>query len=287
MPKNAQEVTLDNRHRLLVVGPTGSGKSTQIWTLPGRKFAYVFDPNTMPTIRGCNVDYEEFFPEFLEMDTTLKGFNRGAKSDRPKKPKEPTVYLDWGNNINEKVESGFFNNYDWLIIDSVTFLSKAAMDRTLYLNGRYGDLEDRADYRVVGSKLSDIFNAISGLPINVYCTGHIRAFQDDKTQKIITQINLPGKSREVLPLMFTNVWLSKTEEDEDGKVRYMVRTKPETRGFQDIRSCIQGLETEEDVTIKSFNQLVPGSSGIGALLRRAEATERKENVHALHQSRPK
>jgi hypothetical protein len=225
----------------------------------------------MPTIKGCDVDYEEFFPEFLEMDTTLKGFNRGSKSDRPKKAKEPTVYLDWGDNINEKVEKGFFADYDWLIIDSVTFLSKAAMDRALYLNGRYGDLEDLADYRVVGSKLSDVFNAISGMPLNVYCTGHTRNFQDEKTKKVITQISLPGKARDVLPLMFTNVWLSMTGEDEDGKVRYKIRTKPEPRGFQDIRSCIQGLETEEDVTIKSFEQLVPGTSGIGALLRRAEA----------------
>jgi GTPase SAR1 family protein len=281
MPKNAQQATLENRHRLLVVGPTGSGKSTQIWSLPGRKFLYVFDPNTMPSIKGCDCDYEEFFPEFLEMDTTLKGFNRGAKSDRPKKAKEPTVYIDWGENINKKVESGFFADYNWLIIDSLTFLSKAAMDRTLYLNGRYGDLEDRSDYRVVGSKLAHIFNAISGMSINVYCTGHIRAFQDEKTQKVTTEISLPGSARQSLPLMFTNVWLAKTKENDDGDVRYFMRTKPETRGFQDIRSCIQDLETEEDVTI-DFSR--PEKGGIGALLKRAETTERGEKPHAIHQS---
>lgn len=284
--KNAQQVTLTNRHRLLVVGQTGSGKSTQIRTLPGRKFAYVFDPNTMPSIRGADVDYEEFFPEFLEMDTSLKGFNKGAKSDRPRKPKEPTVYLDWSDNVTEKAEKGFFANYDWLIIDSITFLSKAAMDRTLYLNGRYGDLEDRSDYRVVGSKLTNLFNAISGMPINVYCTGHVRSFQDEKTQKIMVQVALPGSSREILPLMFTNVWQSKAVEDEDGNIRYKVRTKPEPRGFQDIRSCIQDLETEEDVTLKNLEKVVPGESGIGAILRRAEGKERKEVKHAIHQSGP-
>jgi AAA domain len=268
------------------VGPTGSGKSAQIWTLPGRKFLYVFDPNTMPTIRGCDVDYEEFFPDFAEMDATLKGFNKGSKSDRPKKPKEPTVYTDWVENINAKVDAGFFRDYDWVILDSVTFLSKATMDRQLYLNGRYGDLEDRADYRVVGSKLSDLFNTLSGLPINVYCTGHTRTFEDDKTKKVTTQINLPGKARDILPLMFTNVWLAKTKEDDDGQLRYFIRTKPEPRGFQDIRSCIQNLAIEEDVTIPNFEKMVPGKMGIGGLLAKFEAAK-KENVYALHKDGPR
>jgi GTPase SAR1 family protein len=261
---NAREARINPKHRILVAGPTGSGKSTQIWSLPGKKFAYVFDPNTIPTIRGCDVDYEEFFPEVQEMDLTLKGFNRGSKSDKPRRPREPTVYNDFCENFNDKWDAKFFDNYDWLILDSVTFLSRACMDRTLYLNGRFGDLEDISDYRVVGSKLTDVFNSITSLPCHVYCTGHINVYQSDKTKKVTTEIWLPGKARNILPLMMTNVWLSKCEENSDGELRYYVRTKPEPRGLLDIRTCIPNLDTEEDVTLDLRK---PGSGGIGALLK--------------------
>lgn len=266
--KNAKNAESSVFERLLVVGPTGSGKTTQIWSLPGRKFAYIFDPNSLQSLKGLDLDYQLYLPEVLEVDATLKGFNKGAKSDRLSSKREPTVYLDWVEDVNEKVEKGFFTGYDWLIFDSLTFLSKATMDRQLYINGRYGDIEDLADYRVVGSKLADVFGSITSLPINIYCTGHLQTFQDEKTKKVTTNIWLPGKARNILPLIFTNTWLARTEEDEEGDMRYLIRTKPEPRGLQEIRTSIPGLETEEDVTIRSPTELqqTGAKGGIGALL---------------------
>jgi len=269
---NAKDATLSTQERILVAGKTGTGKTAQIWTLPGRKFAYIFDPNSMSTLRGCNVDYEEFYPDFLEMDATLKGFNKGSKSDVPRAGKklEPKVYMKWIDDINAKVEKGFFNDYDWLILDSLTFLSKSVMDRQLFINNRYGDIEELGDYRVVGSKMADVFGSISSLPISLYCTSHFTTFQDEKTKKIETQLMLPGKARNILPLMFTNVWLAQTAEGEKGTVKYEIRTRPDPRGLQDVRSSIQGLQTIEDVTIRGFGDLIEGQSGIGALITRAK-----------------
>jgi|SRR5262245_247277 len=265
---NAREASLSVKHRLMLVGPTGSGKTAQIWTLPGKKFAYVFDPNTLPTIRGCDVDYEMFLPEVHEVDWSLKGFNKGSKSDRPKRAPEPTLYKDWTENFNEKYDGGFFSGYNWLILDSVTFLHRSCMDRTLWLNGRYGDIEDISDYRVVGSKLTDVFNSVTSLPCNIFATGHLNTYQNDKTKKVTTEIYLPGKARNIIPLMMTNVWMTKTEEDDDGKMRYFVRTKPEPRGLVDIRCCFPNLATEEDVTLK--HPFEDGKGGVGALLAQAE-----------------
>jgi len=270
--QNAKTATNTGIHRILVAGPTGSGKTSQIWTLPGRKFVYIFDPNAMSTLRGCDVDYEEFYPDFLEMDASLKGFNKDSTSDSMAKitgkasKREPHVYMEWVKDINDKVEKGFFNDYQWLCFDSLTFLSKSTMDRQLFINKRYGDLEELADYRVVGSKLSDIFNSIAAMPINIYCTGHLQTFQDEKTKKVTTNIWLPGKARNVLPLLFTDVWLAGTEDTEKG-VRYLIRTRPEQRGLQDIRCSIPNLEVTEDVTIEDFGNLTKG--GIGGLLSRS------------------
>jgi hypothetical protein len=270
---NAKDAGLSTVERILLAGKTGTGKTKQVWTLPGRKFAYIFDPNSMSTLRGCDVDYQEFYPDFLEMDATLKGFNKDPKTnkqflgDRPKKKLEPHVYMKWVDDINEKVEKGFFKDYNWLILDSLTFLSKSVMDRQLFINNRYGDIEELGDYRVVGSKMADVFGSISALPISLYCTSHFTTFQDEKTKKIETQLMLPGKARNILPLMFTNVWLAQTSEDPKGGVRYEIRTRPDPRGLQDVRSSIPNLATVEDVTIKGLGD--PTSEGIGGLLRRA------------------
>ncbi|HEY7507004.1 MAG TPA: AAA family ATPase [Nitrososphaera sp.] len=260
--RSAADADYSATQRIMLVGPTGSGKTAQIWTLPGKKFAYVFDPNTMATLKGCpDCDVVELLPDILELDSTLKGFNKGAKSDAPASKKEPTLYLRWLAHFNAFVE-GEIKEYDWVIFDSLTFLAKSVMDRQLYINNRYGDIEDLGDYRVVGSKLSDVFNSISGLHTNIFATGHLTQYQDDKTKKIVTQIMLPGKARNMLPLSHTNVWEAYVE---DGK--YMIRTVPDSRGLQEIRSSIKGLKSDEDVTIKSFKNAQ--EYGIGKLLKGA------------------
>lgn len=275
--KNASDAQAEAYQRLLVVGPTGSGKSALTWTLPGRKFVYVFDPNTMATLQGCpDCFFEEFYPDILETDSTLKGFNRDPrtgktyKGDAPKSVKEPSVYMRWIEHFNELVDGEHLKEFDWLVFDSLTFLAKAVMDRQLYINGRYGDIEELGDYRVVGSKISDVFGSIAGLPINVYSTGHLSVFQDDKTKKIVTQIYLPGKARNMLPLSHTNVWLA---EAGDKPGTYQVRTVPDSRGLQEIRSSIRGLAPTEDVTIKDFKNAT--RFGVGALLE-------KGKKHGLH-----
>lgn len=250
----------------MLVGPTGAGKSAQIWTLPGRKYVYVFDPNTLSTIaKAPDTKYVEFLPDFSEMDATLKGFNKGAKSDKPERAKEPTMYLRWVDHINDFEARKRFEDFDWLVFDSLTFVAKAVMDRQLYINNRYGDIEELGDYRVVGSKLADVFGTISSLPINIYSTGHIQTYEDEKTKKIVTQIMLPGKGRTMLPLSHTDTWEARAGEKAG---TYEVKTAPESRGLQEIRSAMKGLKPIEDVTIKNFDKAT--DYGIGALLKKSK-----------------
>ena len=152
--------------RIIVAGNTGSGKTTQILTLPGKKFVYVFDPNCLASLRGHDVEYEEFLPEVTEIDSTLKGFNKGAKDDSPASAKEPTLYLRWIEDLNRREAEGSFDEYDWVIFDSLTFLAQALMDRQLYINNRYGKVEDLGDYRVVGA------GNLSGRGVLCHRSGH-------------------------------------------------------------------------------------------------------------------
>jgi hypothetical protein len=268
---NARDAAAPSFNRLLVLGRAGSGKTTQVWSLPGRKFAYLFDPNALLSLRGCDLEYVEFLPDSLELDASLKGFNRNSKDDKLKVSKEPTVYMRWVTDLNERGDSGFFKGFDWLVLDSLSLLANAVFDRQMWLNGRYGGIEDLADYRVVGSKIAEVFRSIAAMPINLYCTGHLNSFQDDKTKRIETQINLPGKARVALPMLFSNIWEARATTDE--KAAHVILTRAEPRGFQDVRTTIAGLKPVEEVTLPvdtSGKYVNPQNHGIGRLLNLAK-----------------
>ena len=263
---NAKNDSIDLKQNILLVGTTGSGKTSQIWSLPGKKFAYLFDPNALASLQGCDLDYEEFLPDTLEIDATLKGFNKGARSDTPGSRIEPTTYLNWVEDFNKREADGFFESYDWICIDSLTFLQKTLFDRQLYINNRYGKVEELADYRVVGSKLGNLFRPLSSLKTNLFVTGHLSEFQDEKTKKISTELTLAGSAKRDLPLVMSNIWLARGASDEKN-IKYEIQTRPAMRGLQCIRSSISGLEMLEDVTIKDFNHA--DEYGIGKILNGA------------------
>jgi len=265
------------KENILMVGPTGAGKTAQIWTLPGKKFVYVFDPNSRRTLEGLDYEYAEFLPDTLEIDATIKAFNRDAKKegrgDKPSSDIEPVKYMEWVEDINKRVADKFFDNFSWLIFDSMTFLVRTVMDRQLWVNRRYGEVEDLADYRIVGSKLSDVFRPIAALPLNLYCTGHISEFQDEKTKRITTELMLPGSGKVRIPLVMTNIWEAIGVSTEK-EMKYQIKTRPADRGLKCIRSSIRGLSMYEDVTIPDacFDPNVksqkPEDHGIGKLLGR-------------------
>lgn len=265
MPVNARDATIALIHKILAVGEPGSGKTAQIATLPGRKFVYAFDPGTLPFLatRKIDADVEEFLPDVGTVDFNLKGFNKGSRSDKPKKPLEPDCYTRWEDSFNTLYENGTLASYDWLVIDSLTLLTRAMMNRILFLNNRYGDVEELSDYRVAGNKLAQIFTAIASVKINLYVTGHIQTFQDETTKRITTQLGIPGSARDMLPKLFSNIWLLQASTDE--RQVYSLLTKPEPRGFQAIRTVIPDLPPRCDVTIKDWR--APESYGIGALLK--------------------
>lgn len=269
MPNLKDAATSAAYERILVAGRGGSGKTAQIWTLPGRKFAYLFDPAARKTLSGLDIDVEEFLPEAGDMNAALKGFNKDSKTDiihGPKGPnKEPRVYVNWVEDFNKRLQENFFANYDWFILDSYTLFQNAVMDRNLYLNNRFGQIEDLSDYRVVGSKLADISRNIFSLPINIYATSHLNTFQDEKTKRLETQINLSGKGRTMIPLLCNNIWELRSSSDD--KAARVMLTKPEPRGFPDIRTSIKNLKAVEDIEIKDWNH--PENYGIGAILKKS------------------
>lgn len=264
---NLKDAGVKPFRRILVAGPNGSGKSSLIWSLPGKKFVYIFDPNAYAALNGLDADFEAFQPDVTEYDVALKGFNKGAKDDKIGRTTPPTAYNKFIEHWNANGAS-FEGKYDWLVIDSLTFLTQAAMKRQLFINGRQGGLEDRGDYRVVGNALSDLFTAMAALDINIFMTAHLQTYQDEKTAKIDTQLRAPGSGRDIIPLVFSDIWLTNAEE-KDGKTIYTVRTVPEARGWKNIRTSLRGLDPVENVTMPAFSDAASQSSGVARLLKKS------------------
>lgn len=268
--KSMRDAGVTPQRRFLIAGATGSGKSALMRSLPGRKLVYIFDPNTMASIIGDeSFDYAEFLPEWSELDATLKGFNKDPKTghtyvgDKPGRTVEPTLYNRFIEHIQALTDSKAHEDYQWLCFDSLTFIIKACMDRQLFINNRFGDLEDLGDFRIVGSKLTDVFGKLSSLRINTYLTAHIKDYQNEKTKKITRQMASPGDSRIMLPLGHTDCMVASSD---NGK--YYLRTVPERGEMQDIRTSLRGLSPLEEVTIKDFNRAT--DFGIGALLKKGK-----------------
>src|SRR3990167_8683448 len=131
---NARDPGTDIPKRILLLGDTGSGKTSQITTLPGKRYVYVFDSNALNTLKGHDVDYDEYLPTHIS--SAVASLAKG-KAD-PRSTTSSDVYARFEREFDERVGAGFFDQYDWLCFDSATTLLDLIMDRVLSINGRFG-----------------------------------------------------------------------------------------------------------------------------------------------------
>ncbi len=259
-------------HTILLLGRTGSGKTAQIVTLPGKKFVYIWEPNALETLRGYpNIDYVEFIPPAEELEFRLKGFNKETLSDRKGTVVEPKIYEAWREDFAERRKANFFADYDWLCLESCTYMVSAMIERQMYLDKRSAEPPDQGDYRVVGDAFRRIILSWQSTGCNILLTGHLSEYQNDKTKLITVQANLPGQARTMIPLGCTNIW--QTEHNGEASKDFVIRTKPDPRGLRELRTTIPNLKEFENVTIPVDSQgrfVNPEKHGIGALLKRTE-----------------
>ena len=262
---NAKDSHAKVAHKILILGKTGSGKTTQFLTLPGKKFIYLFDPNAILTLQGHDVDYEEFLPDALDLGLT--SLSSKVKGDVKDGKKGAELYRRWEDDFETKLKSGFFDQYDAIGMDSFTTLSDMVMDGVLAINGRGGQWPQMDDYGPQMLALTKICRTFASIGKTVYFTGHVELRQDDLTKRIVYQPLMTGRLKEKLPLLFSEILLCEASVDNKGNSMYQLKTKPD-RQFDIIRCSVRGLEQYEDVTIKDWSK--PEDYGLGQMLKRRE-----------------
>lgn len=247
-------------HRFLLLGDTGGGKTAQLLTIPGRKFAYLFDSNALPTLRGHDLDYEEWLPDQISL--AVKSLSSKNPGDQSKVAKSD-MYLNWEKSFDDKVKSGFFEPYDVIAVDSATTLLDLIMDRVLTINGRFGQWPQQDDYGPQMMTFTSICRTLVSMGKTIFMTGHLDVRQDELTKKIFRRPMMTGRLQTKIPLLFSDIFYCDADTDNEGHSVYRLQTKPD-RINTTIRTSIRGLEQFENVTI-DFSQPVVGQ-GLGGIL---------------------
>ena len=258
---NAKEAGNTAPHRFLLLGDTGSGKTTQVLTLPGKKFLYLFDSNALLSLRGQDVDYEEFLPDKLNLN--VKSLKKETGGDSLTMHKSD-LYLQWQKDFEDKLRDGFFEPYDVVGMDSFTTFLDLVMDRILTINGRYGQWPQQDDYGPQMMAFTNVCRTLVGMGKTIYCTGHLEYKQDELSKRIYRQPMMTGRLRSKIPLLFSDIFVAEAESDTKGNTVYKIQTT-KTRLDTAVRTSIRGLEAFEDVTIDWKKPLE--NQGLGRLLQ--------------------
>jgi len=256
---NAKSAHATSRHKFFLLGDTGSGKTSQILTLPGRKFAYLFDPNAILSLRGHDIEYEEFLPDRLNMSVKSLKKDVGDKTTQHKND----LYVEWEKDFNDKIDSGYFDDFDIIAMDSATTFLDLIMDRILTINGRAGAWPQQDDYGPQMLTFTNVVRTLMSLNKTIVMTGHMETKQDALTSRIFRQPMLTGRLRTKIPLLFSDIFICEAENDGQGVIKYKIQTVPD-RMTTCVRNSFKGLDPFEDVTI-NWDEPIEGQ-GIGGLI---------------------
>ena len=260
---NAKDATRneDSPPRFLLMGTTGAGKTSQILTLPGKKFVYIFDPNCLSSLEGHDADYEEFLVDVTDVDLAIKTLKSDGPKDRSNIKIEPKTYLNWEKHFEEHIDSGFFDAYDWICFDSFTMFLELVMDRILFLNGRTGKQPEQADWAAQVNTVGNVFRVFTARKTGILCNGHLDERQDELTKRIFFRPMMTGRLRIRIPLLFNHVLVCHANEG-----LYEFQTKSD-KLYPTIRTAFKDLEMYEDATISDFSN--PTEYDLGMVLKQA------------------
>lgn len=256
---NAKDAAFDPTHRFFLLGDTGSGKTTQFLTLPGKKYMHVFDPNALLALHGYDVDFDNYLPSNVSAAATSltkgKGDVRGTVSS--------SAYQNFETEFDARIKSGFFDQYQWIGFDSATNLLDLIMDRVLTINGRFGQWPQQDDYGPQMIAFTNLCRTITAMGKGLFMTGHLEYKQDKTSQKITNRPLMTGRLAVKIPLLFSDIFYMDVDVDIEGKATYRAQTVPSQMN-RTIRTSMKGLDSFENVTI-DWTKPVEGQ-GIAGML---------------------
>ena len=258
---SAKDLKPGMNKKILAYGPTGSGKSGLFTSIPGRKFAYIFDESGLDPLVGLDIDYETFFPDPLTVDVVVTP-KRGSDPQAVKRPPKPEAYINFRDHIQPAIDEGF-KDYDVIGFLSVTNLAVAIIDRIAAIDNRLDKAYELSDYNLVGITMARLFRRVFSVQGKIfYLEAHSDMVQDELTKKIINELDIGKRQRREIPKMLSDVWVTHCET-RDNKPHFTLQTLPD-KAFPIAKNSM-GLDATLDIT---FNLTQPRESqGVGQIFK--------------------
>jgi hypothetical protein len=255
----------------LLVGPGGSGKTFQFRTLPGKKFAWVFDPNALASLAGQDIEYFDGVVDISGKGAPTKDVGALLKSGTDT---AFDIYTRFWNDFRDKQVKGFFDDYQAFLFDGLTGWGAIVEDVVLRQLGKpTGEIEKRewSQYHKELSKpLRDIAALVAENGKSLLVTAHRRQKMDQAGEKLLsTDISVTGQSRNIVPIHFANIMFTTSEGDSKG-VRYFAYTKrSEIIGDARMSDALSHLPMKIELTVADTTK--PTDYGLGKLIKESNA----------------
>ncbi len=254
--------------RIMMLGQGGEGKSTLFETLPGRKLMLAFERNAITALKAINpkssTEFELFSPGEMNFTVQRVPSLKGGDSYQYQLKRRADAYAAFEKYCEEKLASGYFDQFDWIAIDGGTQLARAMLDDVLAREGRLGYVPEMSDYNVVKFQMERVLRFFCAVNAGFYFVVHVSTTEKDEvTKRLVDNLILPGDLKNIASTMFSQVFRTTTAENEKGELRFMIQTRPDSK-LKGPRTSIRGLPTQVDVTIEST--LMLERTGLGKIL---------------------
>jgi hypothetical protein len=139
-------------------------------------------------------------------------------------PKKPFAYSLWKKDFDWRDKEGYFNMFGTYFLDSSTTWSAAIMNWLLGIAGIPGEAPRfTKDYTPQKIEIQNYMRKILNLPCDVVVTGHLE-LKEDPDRGHIFRLMTTGKGAITLPLLFDEIWVTKTKEKASGN-EYQILTQ--------------------------------------------------------------
>lgn len=190
----------------VIYGGLGVGKSFLLRSCRHPVLVHSFDPGGQKTNRDV------IKPGWFMVDTRFE----------VEDPKNPKVLKLWDDEYFRLKRSGLFDHLGTFVLDSGTTWAQCAMYFVLQKAGRSGTQPFQQDWLPQMTIMENAIRDMLNIPCDFVFIGHEDSRKDEATGRMFISLDITGKLKTRIPLMFDEIYHAQTKETSKGVERQLL-----------------------------------------------------------------